>query len=67
MRSEHRRKSKLERLSQAETRSLRLESPIGQSERSTEVRRRGEQEGEAMLATMEQPEVFHKLYALGTI
>ena len=67
MRSEHRRRSKLERLSQAETRSLRLESPIGQSERSTEVRRRGEQEGEAMLATMEQPEVFNSLYTVSII
>ena len=56
MRSEQRLRSKLERLAQAETRSLRPESPIGQSERSTEVRRRVEEEGGAILATIEQPE-----------
>ena len=55
MRSEHLRKSKLERLGQAEARSLTPESPVGVSERSTEVRRKGEQEGGAMLATMGQP------------
>ena len=58
MRSEQRRRSKLERFGQAETRSLRPESPIGQSERSTEVRRRGEEEGGAILATIEQPGEF---------
>ena len=55
VRSEHLRKSKLERLGQAEARSLTPESPVGVSERSTEVRRKGEQEGGAMLATMGQP------------
>ena len=55
MRSAHLLKSKLERLGQAEARSLTPESPVGVSERSTEVRRKGEQEGGAMLATMGQP------------
>ena len=55
MRSEHLRKCKLERLGQAEARSLTPESPVGVSEMSTEVRRKEEQEGGAMLATMGQP------------
>ena len=55
MRSVHRRSSKLERLGQAETRILRLESPMGQSERSTEVSRSEEQDGGITLATIEQP------------
>ena len=55
VRSLHRRSSKLERLGQAETRILRLESPMGQSERSTEVSRSEEQDGGITLATIEQP------------
>ena len=59
VRSGHLRKSKLERLGQAEARSLTPESPVGVSERSTEVRRKGELEGGVMLATMGQPGISY--------
>ena len=64
VRSVHRRSSKLERLGQAETRILRLESPMGQSERSTEVSRSEERDGGITLATIEQPGVSRVLVIL---
>ena len=70
VRSVHRRSIKLERLGQAETRILRLESLMGQSERSTEVSRSEEQDGGITLATIEQPGVSRVLLILdltGTI